>query len=114
MNRNYRKLTSDALKLLIKNGVLSRPTQMARKEMENSRIRHIHVGTNVSRTNYMNKMQLFHEAMKRDRKLMRIMENLKTPTHATVNAYTTARNTHKKNNYNKFIKSTKSTYRLFG
>jgi len=40
---------------------------------------------------------------------------MKYPFPETVNAYQTVRNTHKKENYNRFVKTTKiKTPRLFG
>lgn len=71
-------------------------------------------GNNVARTSYMKALANANNAIKTNKKLISIMNKIRRPTHAAVNAYERARNTHKKNNYNKFIKLTKVRYSLFG
>ena len=63
----------------------------------------------------MAKMQLFDAALKRNIHIVNIWRIMKYPFPETVNAYQTVRNTHKKENYNRFVKTTKiKTPRLFG
>ena len=82
--------------------------------MENARLEFVYQGTNVARTAYVKALENAHYEIKRNRRLISIMNKILKPTHATVNAYQKVRNTHKKENYNNFIKLTKTKYRLFG
>ena len=107
MNRVYTKVISAAIKLQNKNGTFSIPTKNALNRMERARLEFVYQGTNVSRTAYMKALENAHYEIKRNRKLISIMNKIRRPTHATVNAYQKVRNTHKKENYNRFVKTTK-------
>lgn len=110
MNRLYNKVHSDARNL----DILTRPTKMAMNRLTAAQLNFVLKGNNVTRTSYMKALENAHYEIKRNKKLISIMSKIRRPTHAAVNAYERARTTHKKNNYNKFIKLTKVRYSLFG
>ena len=117
LQKTYDSLAKKHMRLYIKNrGLpLAAFSKRALNSMENARRRYQQNPTNVTRTNFMAKMQLFDAALKRNIHIVNIWRIMKYPFPETVNAYQTVRNTHKKENYNRFVKTTKiKTPRLFG
>jgi len=109
LQKTYDSLAKKHMRLHIKNrGLpLAAFTKRALNSMENARRRYQQNPTNVTRTNFMAKMQLFDAALKRNIHIVNIWRIMSAPFPETVSAYETVRNTHKKNNYNKFIKASK-------
>ena len=109
LQKTYDSLAKKHMRLHIKNkGLpLAAFSKRALNSMENARRRYQQNPTNVTRKNFMAKMQLFDAALKRNIHIVNIWRMMATPFPETVSAYQTVRNTHKKENYNRFIETTK-------
>lgn len=113
MENLYTKIQAQKANLILKNGSLSAPTKRALRLLDNARRNYRNRGTPVSRTSYYKALENAHYEMKRNRKLIRMLNSQKTPLHSAINAYNKVRSTHKKENYNKFAELIKVKPGLF-